>query len=134
MSVFDGNWSVVMPGHGDDVPLQPLGGVPGEQLDRLRVDRDLARLQAALALLGVAQVAEEGRQRRQLGQLGELGGDPVQRVEVGPGAGRARARGAGQLGLQAQGAGDLVDQVGQRLARAGCAGGRAPPPSRRSRR
>ena len=102
--------------HGDDVPLEALGGVPGEQLDGLGVDRDLARLQAALALLGVAQVAEEGGQRRQLGQLGELGGDTVQRVEVRPGAGRAGPGRAGQLGLQPQGAGDLVDQVGQRLA------------------
>ena len=101
--------------HGDDVPLQPLGGVPGEQLDGLGVDRDLARLQAALALLRVAQVPEERRQRRQLGQLGELGGDAVQRVEMGPGAGRAHAGSAGQLGLQTQRAGDLVDQVGERL-------------------
>ncbi len=103
------------PRHGHDVPLEALRRVPGEQLDRLRVDRDLPRLQPALALLGVAQVAQERGQGRQLRELGELRGDAVQGVEVGPCTRRADARGAGQLRLQAQRAGDLVDQVRQRL-------------------
>jgi hypothetical protein len=105
--------------HGDDVPLQALGRVAGEQLHRVGVDRHLPRLQPALALLGVAQVAEERGQGGQLGQLGELGGHRVQRVEVRPGSGRARSGRAGQLGLEAEGAGDLVDQVGQRLGEPG---------------
>jgi hypothetical protein len=46
-------------GDGDDVPLQALRRVPGEELDRLGVDRHLARLQTPLPLLGVAQVPEE---------------------------------------------------------------------------
>ena len=46
-------------GHGNDVPLQPLGAVDGEELDGIGFRLDLAGFQAGIVLVGGAQVIHQ---------------------------------------------------------------------------
>ena len=85
------------PGHRDHVPLQALGGVHGQHLDRVGVHLDPAGLQAPLVVLGGGQVGEERAQRRRLGVHREVRGDLGEAVQVRPaGAGAARRPGRGR--------------------------------------
>ena len=74
-------------GHEDGRPLQALGRVHGEQLDRVRL-ADPAGLQPELLLLGRGQVGQERAQRR----LGALAGERVGHVGEGVQVGAGRDR------------------------------------------
>ena len=108
---------LAQPGDRDDVPLQALGRVHGEDLHGAVDHLDLARGEPALLLLGRGQVGQERRERAALGLLGEPGRHVTDRVEVGPGQ-PGPGRGAavdGDLDVEPDRLGDVGDQVGQAL-------------------
>ncbi len=100
------------PGDGDDVPLQALGLVRGEDLDGV-LAAGQGVVEALLVLGGGAQEAEEGEQGRLAVARGEGGGD-VQEVRQGlAAAGGQRVRGRREFDLQAGDGEDAVQDVHQ---------------------
>ena len=102
-------------GHEHGRPLQALGRVHGQQLDRVRL-ADPPGLQAELLLLGRGQVGQE----RAEGRLGALAGERVRHVGEGVQVGARRDRvdpgPRGDLDVQAEHALRLRGQVGERPA------------------
>ncbi len=112
------------PDQEDRGPLQALGPVDREQLDRV----GLGRGRDVEAVAGVVLGGEVGQQRRQRDVAVdgvEVGDRLDEEVEVvAPGGGR-RADRRGQLDVDAGGVHDPAHQVEQRLARRGGAGSAA---------
>ena len=99
-------------GHRHDVPLQPLGLVRGQDLDRVLAARQ-GVVQALLVLRGGTQEAEEGQQRGLAVERREAG-RYVQEVAEGlAAAGGQRVRGRGEFDLEAGGGQDAVQDVHQ---------------------
>ena len=100
-------------GYEDGRPLQALGRVHGEQLDRVRL-ADPAGLQPEFLLLRRGQVGQERAQ----GRLGALAGERVghvgEGIQVGAGRDRIGVRPRGDLDVQAEHPLGLGGQVGQR--------------------
>jgi hypothetical protein len=109
------------PGHRDDVPLEALGGVHGQDLDRAIYYFDLARRQPPLLLLGGGRVGEERRQGATFGFLREPGRHITDRVQVRPSQScGCRATGPYRhFDVQTDGLGDVGDEVRQRLVEPG---------------
>ncbi|CAM5231344.1 hypothetical protein SBADM41S_11413 [Streptomyces badius] len=99
-------------GHGDDVPLQPLGLVSGEDLHGVLAAGQRV-VEALLVLCGGPQEAEEGEQRRLAVQRGEPGRCVQEVGQRLAAAGGQRLRGRGQLDLQTGGGQDPVQHVHQ---------------------
>ena len=99
-------------GHEDGRPLQTLGRVHGEQLDRVRL-ADPAGLEPELLLLRRGEISQEGTE----GRLGALAGERVghvgEGVQVRAGRDRIGARPRGDLDIQAEHALGLRGQVGE---------------------
>ena len=71
--------------HGDDVPLQPLGGVHGHHLHGVGPGLDPAEVEAAFLLDRGVEPGEEPTERGPVGGRGETGSDVGEGVEVGAG-------------------------------------------------
>jgi len=102
-------------GHRDDVPLQALGPVGGEQLHGVAPARRGGGVEPPVVLLRRPQEGEERRQRLLPVEVGEAGDDVEERSErrsprqtrlLGPG---------GELDVKARQRDDPADQVEQRL-------------------
>ena len=103
------------PDQEDGVPLEPLGAVHGEQLDRVRLGGRGDVEAGAVLVLGL-EVGEQRGQRDGAVDGLELRDRLHEQVEVvAPGLGRRADRG-GQLDVDAGGVDDPADQVEQRLA------------------
>ena len=68
-------------GHGDDIPLQALGGVDGEELDRPGRGVDLGSAHGVLVLLGGVEPLQEACERGRVGVRGEGEGRLLEGVE-----------------------------------------------------
>ena len=101
--------------HGDDLPLQPLGGVHGQDLHPVVRDGDLGGRQPVLHLHRGVEVGEQPGTVAP-GARCEVGDDVGERIEVlgaGP-AGRHRLRRT-HFGVDAEHPAHLGDEVGQRM-------------------
>ncbi len=105
-----GNTSGAQVRHRDELPLQALGRVHGQDLHPPGPPVDLGRRQAVLPLVGGGQVVE------QLGQAGAGGRDVGDDVGEGVQVRATLATGQGGFDVQPDGALDVGHQIGQRLA------------------
>lgn len=108
-------------GDGDDVPLQALGLVGGEDLDGVLAAGQGA-VEALLELDGRAQEAEEGEEGGLAVEGGEAGGDVEEVAEGLAAAGGEGVRGGGELDLQAGGGEDPVQYVHEGVGERGAQG------------
>ncbi|GAQ55857.1 hypothetical protein a10_05706 [Streptomyces acidiscabies] len=109
-----GEGAVDEPGDDDDVPLQALGLVRGEDLDGVLAAGE-GVVEALLVLGGGAQEGEEGEEGG-LAVVGGEGGGDVEEVRQGlAAAGGERVRGRRQFDLQAGDGEDAVQDVHQRV-------------------
>ena len=110
-------------GHGDDVPLQPLRTVHGEDLHPLRGNLDLAGLQPVLLVLGRVEEREE-RAQRGAGRItclaDELRGLVEEAIQMHP-ADRDPIWSGEHLDIDTGHPLDLGDEFGQRPATPGVA-------------
>ena len=113
-------------GHGHQVPLQPLGGVGGEQLDGVgpRHGPGSGQAQTLLMLLGGLEPGQEGGQVCAVPGGGLLGGAEViggvqERIQVAACSGTGGSGARGDLHVHADGALDQPDQGHQVQARLG---------------
>ena len=92
------------PRHGDDVPLQALGGVHGHHLDGVGAGLDPAEVEPALLVDGGLEPGEEAAEGGAVGARREVGRDVGEGVEVRAG-GTGRVPGPGEhLDVEAEGA------------------------------
>ena len=123
-------------GHTDQehrVPLEALGPVDGEQLDRVGLGRSGDVEPLAELVLGLEPGQQRGERHLAVDRL-ELGDRLDEQVEVLPPGGRGRADRRGQLDVDAGGVDDPAHQVEDRLADAPTAADAARRPAARTGR
>ena len=101
-------------------PLQALGAVDGEQLDRVGLGGG-GQVEAGTVLLG-GQVGQQRRQRHLAVDAPEVGDGLDEQVEVLAPRRRRRSDGGGELDVDAGGVHDPAHQVEQRLPHVGAQG------------
>ena len=111
---------------GDHLPLQPLGGVHGEDLHPVLADGQLGGCEPVLDVHGRVEKGEQAgdRRRRARSEVSHHVGERIEVLGTGPARGN-RLRGP-DFGVDAQGAAHFGDELGKGMVQLAPQSGQLP--------